>query len=211
MAEARIALPGWMRAIPGVARHWTAVAALAGLTGCADATRDLGTDAGALGVGTVVGAATGNPVVGLAAGIGVRLAADEAYKYGERRYYGGLQAAIATAGGAAAEGELVAWRFDGPLGIGDTGGRVEVVRAFGTHLRCKELIFSVEPRPDDDNGDGDGAGKPEGQTTTPSSAVDLGEGLPPDSEVFTATICQGADGWAWAGSRPSTGRWGGLQ
>ncbi len=202
----------WRRR-PGLSRGgrgWAALAALAScLAGCTGATRDLGTDAGALGVGTAVGAATGNPVIGLAAGVGVRLAADEAYKYGERQYYGGLQSTIAAAGGAAEAGELVAWRFDGPLGIADTGGRVEVVRAFGTHLRCKELIYSVEPRPDDDTGDGDG--KPEGHAPAPTRNTDLTEGMPPGSEVLTATICRGADGWAWAGSRPSTGRWGGLQ
>jgi len=184
-----------------------------GLAGCGAASQDLAADLGALGVGTAVGAATGNPAIGIAAGIGARVAADEGYRYGERRYYRRVQSAIAGAGGAAEPGELVYWAVDGLLGIGSSRGRIEVVRAFGGRLRCKELVFTVEPATDDAPSEAraERGGGPETDPDGPAPSQQPAEPLPEGSEVLTTTICEGPEGWAWAGARPSTTRWGGLQ
>jgi hypothetical protein len=175
------------------------------LTGCGGTTTELASDVGALGVGGAVGAATGNPAIGLVAGLGTQLALDEGYLYAERRFYGSKQERIAAAGGRAAVGEVVPWTFEGPLDLGDSRGRVEAVREFGRHMRCKEIIFTVEPLPRDPDARDRQSGPNE------VSPVDPADPLPATTEVFTTTICRTPDGWAWAASQPSTARWGALQ
>ncbi|MEQ8965675.1 MAG: hypothetical protein RID91_07610 [Azospirillaceae bacterium] len=208
----------------GIATAAAAGAALLLLAGCGGTSRDIAADVGALGVGTAVGAATGNPAIGIAAGIGARIAADEGYKYGERRYFGAVQAAIATAAGAAEPGAIVPWSVEGIAGIGDRSGRIEVVRVFGERLTCKELIFTVEPPPErsDESDEPGEAVEPGPDTDTDvevgaepqpplATEADLAGVLPEGTEVLTTTICEAPDGWAWAGTRPKTSRWGGLQ
>lgn len=174
------------------------------LGSCTGTTEGTVSDASALGVGGVVGAATGNPLLGVAAGLGARYGLDEAYRYGERRFYGNAQDEIAHAGGRADIGEVVPWTYEGPLDIGDARGRVEAVRGFGTSLRCRLIIFTVEPlgRPPLAGGEG---------RSRPVEPVDTASDLPDGTNVFTTTICRTPDGWEWAESRPSTARWGGLQ
>lgn len=177
------------------------------LAGCGSTAEGITSDIGALGVGTAVGAATGNPVIGLAAGVGVRIAAEEGYNYAERAYYGSLQGAVAAAGGMAEPGDVVYWDFDNFLELGPAGGRIEVVREFGEVLRCKEVIFTFEPG----FGDLEVDGIPVATDRPPPSALASVDELPLDTEIFTTTICDTPRGWAWAAPRPSTDLWGGLQ
>jgi len=175
------------------------------LGGCTGTTEGTVSDAGALGVGGVVGAATGNPLLGVVAGLGTRYGLDEAYRYGERRFYGDAQEQIARAGGRADIGAVVPWTYEGPLDIGDARGRVEAVRGFGQSLRCRLIIFTLEPL-----GRAPYAAGEDGRAR-PVEPVDTGSDLPEGAEVLTTTICRTPDGWQWAESRPSTARWGGLQ
>lgn len=175
------------------------------LTACGSTTVELASDVGAVGVGGAVGAATGNPAIGLVAGLGAQLALDEGYLYAERRFYGSKQERIAAAGGRAGVGEVVPWTYDGPLDLGDSRGRVETVRRFGRHIDCKEIIFTVEPVPEARRAGDRQARRNAVPPVDPTSA------LPPSTDVFTTTLCRTPDGWAWAAGQPSTARWGGLQ
>ena len=186
----------------GRGRYAALAAAALALSGCGGPSEDLG----ALGVGGVVGAATGNPAIGIAAGVGTRFALQEAFLYSERSFYGSMQDSIAAAGGDTAIGEVAAWTFEGPLDLGDSRGRVETVRTFGRRLRCKEIIFTVEPLPELPEDEAD-----PGTRSRPVPPVDPTSPLPPNAEVFTTSICRTPDGWSWAQARPSTTRWGGLQ
>lgn len=181
-----------------------AAMAIGGLGGCTSTTQDTLSDAGGLGIGGAVGAATGNPVLAVVAGLGATVALDEGYRYGERRFYGDFQREIARAGGRAAIGTVAAWTYEGPLDIGDARGRVEPVRRFGETLRCRLIIYTLEPLAQPPAAD-------EGRTSRAVTPVDTETPLPDEAEVYTTTICRTPDGWRWAQSRPSTSRWGGIQ
>jgi hypothetical protein len=192
----------------GAARALPALVLLVGLlAGCSTA-EDVGTDLGALGIGTAVGAATGNPVIGVLAGLGARIGVSEGIEYGEREYYGAIQQTIAEVGGRAPIGQATPWAYEGLVAeLGDAGGRVEPVREFGREMTCRELIFSIEdedepaempvPAPDDDVG---------------RLRRDLGLRDPqPEPRWFVGTICRSDGAWTWAVAAPSTDRWGVLQ
>lgn len=171
--------------------------------GACSSAESISSDLGALGVGTAVGAATGNPIVGLAAGLGARIAVNESVEYAQRSYYGAIQEAIAEAGAAAPMGEARPWRFEGiAQEIGSVEGLVEPVRAFGSELRCRELIFSIEryaePVPPDDK--------------VAQLRADLGLMDELDApRFFVAHICRSDGDWSWAVAAPATDRWGVLQ
>jgi hypothetical protein len=169
--------------------------------GACSSVEGISSDVGALGVGTAVGAATGNPIVGLAAGLGTRIAIDESVELGERRYYGAIQQAIAEAGSTAPIGEARAWRYDGLIGdLGSVAGVVEPVRAFGSEMRCREVIFSVERYAEPPN------------DAVAQLRADLGLMDELDEpRFFVGTICRSDDTWSWAVAAPSTDRWGVLQ
>ena len=118
------------------------------LQGCTSSAGDVGADVASVGVGTAVGALTGNPIIGLGAGLATRVALAEGVNYGERQYYGAIQSAIAEAAGGLEPQEVGIWSFEGPIGITGTEGEIEVVRAFGQRWPCKEIIFTVD---DDEN------------------------------------------------------------
>lgn len=90
-----------------------------------------------LGVGIAAGAATGNPVIGLAAGVIASWSASTAWGVYEQRQTEALQAAIARATGDAETGEVIGWAGGGKH------GSVELVREFGEHTHCREVIFSL--------------------------------------------------------------------
>lgn len=95
-----------------------------------------------LGVGIAAGAATGNPVIGLAAGVIASWSASTAWGVYEQQQMEALQGAIARATGDARPGEVIGWAGGGEH------GSVELVREFGEHTRCREIIFSLAD-PDD--------------------------------------------------------------
>lgn len=177
------------------------------LSGCSSGSTDVLSEVGAVGLGGAVGAATGSPVVGVVTGIGASLALDEGYNYAERRFYESKQGAIAAVAGRTSTGNVAAWTHRGPLDITASRGRLEVIRRFGQIATCKEFVYTFEPlSPErlENAGTYDGGG--------PVVPVNLKHRPPAEAEVLVATACRQPDGaWRWAESRPSTGRWGGLQ
>lgn len=114
-------------------------AALPLLGGCA-----VVSDVAGLAVGSGAAAATGNPAVGFAVGIGTRAAFDSLRKYVVRRRQQGEQDAIAEVAGAAALGESRAWEIQHTIPVGNARGDLVVTREFVTPLAtCREVIFAV--------------------------------------------------------------------
>lgn len=96
----------------------------------------------ALGVGVVTGTATGNPLIGLAAGVIASWTASTAFDIYEQQQLEALQDAIATATGDAQPGDVIGWAGGGKF------GSVELVREFGETTVCREVIFTLKD-PDD--------------------------------------------------------------
>ena len=181
--------------------------ALAPITGCSSGSTDLISEVGAVGLGGAVGAATGNPAIGVVAGIGTSLALDQGYNFAERSFYESKQGSIAGVAGRTSTGQVATWTHRGPLDITASRGRLEVIRRFGEMIPCKEFIYTFEPLPPERL---EKAGTYEGGN--PVKPVDLETPLPAEADVLVATACRHAGGvWRWAQSRPSTARWGGLQ
>lgn len=95
-----------------------------------------------IGVGVTAGAATGNPIIGLAAGVIASWSASTAMSYYDRQQLEALQEAIAKATSDAEPGETIGWAGGGKF------GSVEVVREYGKETRCREVIFTLDG-PDD--------------------------------------------------------------
>lgn len=122
-------------------RPLVVLAACAALAGCSfgqEATQQ----GSALGVGIVTGTATGNPLIGLAAGVIASWTASTAFDIYEQQQLEALQQAIATATGDARPGDVIGWAGGGKY------GSVELVREFGDSTRCREVIFTLQD-PDD--------------------------------------------------------------
>lgn len=102
-------------------------------------------DVAGLAAGGGAGAATGNPAVGFAVGLGVRVSVDELRKYVVRRRQTGEQDAIADAAGDAPVGEQRAWQIRHTIPVGNARGELAVVREYTTPLAtCREVVFTVE-------------------------------------------------------------------
>lgn len=150
---------------------------IASLAGCSTAAQISG-----LAAGGTAGAATANPAVGYAVGIGTAVAFDELFKWFGRSRAHAEQLAIARVAANLPEGGEAAWRIRHTIPFGNEDGHVHVVRAIDTPLAtCRELVFSVETRP------------------------------PNAPEWYSASICRDTDGWDWAAAEPAVPRWGFLQ
>ena len=132
------------------------------LGGCVLAGAAIG-DVATVGIGAGVGAVTGSPALGLAAGV----AASMGIKYAKRRIQGNVQNAIARAAGPLAVGQSADWIVEERLPLSDCKGTVEVVRAFGRRIPCKEIIFTVADK--------------------------LDETKPPEN-IYVGAVCEGAAG-----------------
>jgi hypothetical protein len=126
------------------------LSALAGCAGtggsdgvAAETSRDAGTTGAGLGVGLGIGLATANPLIGLLAGVAVRVVPDAILTYVDRKALEQVHARIADAAGRAFPDEVVVWSSTDVWGE-RVYGRLEVVREFGTMTRCREILFSVE-------------------------------------------------------------------
>ncbi len=95
------------------------------------------------GVAAAVGSAI-NPAVGLAAGVATSFGVDQGVKYAERRSHDNVQQAIADAAGPLAIGGAAAWEVPEMLPLDGRSGTVEVARAFGAAIPCKDIVFTVE-------------------------------------------------------------------
>ncbi len=117
-----------------------ATVALPLLGGCASVS-----DVAGLAAGGGAGAATGNPAVGFAIGLGVRAGVEELRRYVVRSRQQGEQDAIAEAAGDAPVGGSHAWEIRHTIPIGNARGELAVVREYATPLAtCREVVFSVE-------------------------------------------------------------------
>jgi hypothetical protein len=161
----------------GVALLPLALLPLALQTGCKTVAELTG-----LAAGGAAGAASANPAVGYAVGLGTAVAADELFKWMGRSRARAEQDAIAAAAGDLPEGGAAPWHIRHSIPIGNEGGDVHVVRVVTTSLAtCREIVFSVADEP------------------------------PAAPAWYAGSICHEAAGWHWALAEPAVDRWGFLQ
>lgn len=144
-----------------------------------------GAFAGLLGAAAAFGTAagTGNPIVGISVGIGVKAAAEQGIQYVSRRRQREIQGSVVAAAQDLATGGSARYEHAHFVGSGVDRGEVRVVRIFETPITtCKELLFSVERR-----------------------------GEKPRIDWFSTTACRNGDAWQWAAAEPAIERWGNLQ
>ena len=131
----------------------------------------------------VTGVATGNPIVGVSVGIGVKAATDQGMQYVSRRFSREEHDAIVGAAADVAPGGSGRWERERFIGSGVERGEVRVLRLIETPLAtCKELLFSVER-----------------------------EGWNAGASWYTTSACRQGDRWVWAAAEPAVERWGNLQ
>lgn len=99
-------------------------------------------DVAGFGVGSAVGVATGNPVLGIGVGLAARAGVDEGVRYYHREEADVVQDAIAAAAGEAPLEQTVAWEADTHLPWVSAEGEVMAVREFGDSFRCREIVFT---------------------------------------------------------------------
>lgn len=117
-----------------------ALLALLLLAGCTEVSQLAG-----LAAGGTAGAATANPALGYAVGLGVAVGADELSAWITRSRVRGEQDAIAEAAGAAPLGTPEPWSVRHTIPIGDEQGHFLVTREVATPLAtCREVVFLVE-------------------------------------------------------------------
>jgi hypothetical protein len=189
-----------------------ALLAVSLLTGACAGVADFAPEAAGLGAGAGAGVLTANPLVGVAVAIVTRFAAAEAVGYVEGEQQTRVQHAIAASGGAASINEVATWAteedpwFDALFGR--VGGRLEVVREFGSLIICRELLYTVA----DPRGGVEGTFDTVEQDVTPAaspaptSSSEIGVAWPGagTGPVLAAVICNAGEGWRWAVSRPAT-------
>ena len=120
-----------------------ATLALPGCTGFSD----VAPEAAGLGVGASAGVLTANPLVGVVAAMVTRLATAEAIDWMESNQRARVQQAIAAAGGDAALDAVVPWKTEPETTLdtfyGTITGHLQVIRAFGGLISCRELLYTV--------------------------------------------------------------------
>jgi hypothetical protein len=134
-----------------------------------------------LATGGAAGAATANPAIGYAVGIGTAVAADQLFQWVGRSRAAAEQQAIADAAASLHDGDAAPWHIHHLIPFGNEHGEVRVVRTMTTPLaQGREIVFSVED-------------------------------LPTPSNWYVSSICHAAEGWRWALAEPAVDRWGFLQ
>ena len=157
-----------------------ASAGLVGLTGCSS----IGGFTGAV-AGVATGTATSNPEVGIAVGIGVRAATDDAMNRLYREMQAGEQNEIAATAGTLKPGDRQPWAIRHRLPFSNEHGELEVVSESANALTtCREVLFSVITEKHDLT----------------------------SQQWFLTQTCKQPDGhWRWAAAEPAIARWGSLQ
>jgi hypothetical protein len=90
-------------------------------------------------------AATGNPVVGYAVGLGVRAAGDEVLKYYVRVRQNAEQDAIAQVAGMSSLGERRRWEIRHTVPIGNARGSLSVIAEIPNPLaQCRQVMFITD-------------------------------------------------------------------
>ncbi|MGI4745492.1 MAG: hypothetical protein ACRYGI_11285 [Janthinobacterium lividum] len=161
----------------GAARFGTIVLAVLALQGC----RSIGSGAGAV-VGVAAGAASINPLVGTAAGLGTKAAVDALVLYLARVQQEEQQDTIAMVAGHLKVGQAAEWRITHVLPFGDAHGTLRVAGLIPNPLAdCREIVFTVV------------------------------DGYRHADYVTTECAETGSGRWNWAQAEPATERWGFLQ
>lgn len=128
--------------------RWMVLAAGLLLSGCAGL-GDAAPEAVGLGVGAGAGILTANPVIGVVAGMVTRLATAGAIDWVEAKQRVRVQQAIAAAGGEAPLDAVTPWKTqpDATLDVfyGAVEGHLQVIRAFGGLITCRELLYTIAP------------------------------------------------------------------
>jgi hypothetical protein len=146
------------------------------------ACHDLSTIAG-VAAGSATGAATANPGVGFAVGVGVSASLDFLGNYITRVRAGAEQDVIAETAGALPAGGEAPWVIRHTVPIGNEQGELRVVDVITTPIAvCKEVVISVIDRDDP-------------RAPHPN---------------YIASVCRDAKGWKWATAEPAVARWGPL-
>ncbi len=102
-------------------------------------------DISGLAVGGATGAATGNPVVAYAVGIGVRAGVEELRRYVVRSRHGGEQDALAEAAGEQPLDQVRPWEIRHTIPIGNTKGLLMPIRDIQTPIAtCREVLFTAD-------------------------------------------------------------------
>ncbi|HET6522763.1 MAG TPA: hypothetical protein VFG47_23510, partial [Geminicoccaceae bacterium] len=179
-----------------------------GLGGC-ELANITATEFTGIAAGALAGGLSGDPFVAVGVGLAARYAMRSGIAYGHRALQGRIQGTIAQAAGPLGENEVALWAVTGGLPFRRPRGRVEVTRAFGEAIPCKEITYSIE------------AEEPE-----PPRVAEPWEWEPlpvrrnrereparaqPPAQFFVAVICREGERWVWAVSEPSTDKWFGIQ
>src|SRR5512144_2368507 len=117
------------------------LAASCAVSGCV-ALGQVAPEAAGLGAGAGAGALTANPIVGVAVGLGVRLATAEGIGYVKNEQRWQVQRAIAAAAGDADDSVAVRWSTHPDALYRTIFGRVSGhVRG---RIHCREILYTVE-------------------------------------------------------------------
>jgi hypothetical protein len=167
-------IPGWVLA-------WLA----AGLCGCSSFLQQ-GTGAVAgVGGAAVAASVTSDAAVATGIGVGVQSLAQAGVQRAQKVVHAAEQDQIAAIAGKLAPGQVAPWQVHHAIPIEPSSrGEVTVSRVVGAQsLDCREIVFSVEPKP--------------------KAKQDRG--------FYVAMICRDGERWKWASAEPATERWGALQ
>lgn len=130
------------------------LALIIALGGCTTATNGGSTAAGSsgqqasaeaagLGAGLGIGLATGNPFIGLAVAVGLRVIASETVAYMDRKSQQEINLRIADVAGQISPGETKEWTATNFFGS-QSWGWVHVTRTYGEKIPCKEIVYTEE-------------------------------------------------------------------
>ncbi len=120
--------------------RWLPLLAMPCLAACSTVS-----DLAGLAVGGTAGAATANPAVGFAVGIGTRAGVDAIGQWVVRTRWRGEQDAIAEAAGSAPLDTPRPWEIRHTIPVGNEHGLFMVTRDIATPLAtCREVVFLVE-------------------------------------------------------------------
>lgn len=114
-----------------------------GSTAAGSSGQEASAEAAGLGAGLGVGLATGNPFIGLAVAVGLRVIASETVAYMDRKTQQEINLRIAEVAGQLTPGEKKEWTATNFFGS-RSWGWVHVIRAYGEQVPCKEIVYTEE-------------------------------------------------------------------
>jgi hypothetical protein len=143
-----------------------------------------GAVAGTAGAGIAAGV-TSDAAVATGIGVGIQSLAQAGVQRAQRVVHRAEQDQIAAIAGGLAPGQVAPWQVSHTIPIEPSSrGEVTVSRVVGAKaLDCREIVFSVEHKPEEENSKG----------------------------FYVAMICRDGARWKWASAEPATERWGSLQ